>query len=518
MAVTPSTHSPGVFVLTKLRLFLVLSVAFTWWIASLLPHYQPIIRAGLRSRLDEARQRIPTIKVDWRRPIDDPRAAYNASKVAMIIEPRVMPHLVPQLLHMITVVPPDWRFLFVGSDKSVTMLGRSTSVKHQQIVGKLDLMVLPDPWDISSKELVYRTLTDMRFYDEFLPGVEWLLKFEYDSILCANSEVSLNEWLDWHWAGAPRQVADHFSGNGGLSLRRVSAIRKVLAFQARYNDTEPEDEWFGKRLYIMPGLKVASGMDGALAVENVYMERPMGFHVQGMGENLPAEVWDDYERRKNILEYCPELYTVLDAKFERERCPGDALDGVIHPTPEEQEQEAWRQQQEAEERRKAQEEALKKLQEERKKDEEEKKKEQEMEEEEDRKMKEDQKKKDAEEAKKKGPDKSVPAAETAPGSPEASESEGSSFEKAITPSEGGAAGPAAHDANQPVAASDGKPDGAEAPASPQEDVPVWPAGSQPVAASDGKPHQNIPVGPVVNQPVAASDGQPKIPPGLDGDV
>ncbi|KAI3392566.1 hypothetical protein diail_5508 [Diaporthe ilicicola] len=174
-----------------------------WWIASLLPHYQPIIKAQIGSRIEEARQRIPSIKVDWT-PTDDPRAAYNASKVALIIESRVMPHLVPQLLHMIAVVPPDWRFLFVGSDKSVTLLGRSTAVKHQQVVGKLDLMVLPEPWDISSKEMVYRTLTDMRFYDEFLPGVEWILKFEYDSILCANSEVGLNEWLDWHWAGAPR--------------------------------------------------------------------------------------------------------------------------------------------------------------------------------------------------------------------------------------------------------------------------------------------------------------------------
>lgn len=175
----------------------------SWWIASLLPHYQPILRAQFTSRLEEARQKIPAIKVDWT-PTQDPRAAYNASKMAMIIEPRVMPHLVPQLLHMIAVVPPDWRFLFIGSPESVTMLSRSTPVKHQQIVGKLDLMVLPDPWDISSKEMVYRTLTDIRFYNEFLPGVEWILKYEYDSILCANSEVSLNEWLDWHWAGAPR--------------------------------------------------------------------------------------------------------------------------------------------------------------------------------------------------------------------------------------------------------------------------------------------------------------------------
>ena len=116
----------------------------------------------------------------------------------------------------------------------------------------------------------------------------------------------------------------------------MSAIRKVLDFQFRYNDTDPEDEWFGRRLYIMPGLKVASGLEGALAVENVYMDRPMGFHVQGMGENLPGEVWGDYEKRRKILEYCPELYTVLNAKFERERCPGDSKDGgkfTLAPPP-----------------------------------------------------------------------------------------------------------------------------------------------------------------------------------------
>lgn len=100
-----------------------------------------------------------------------------------------------------------------------------------------------------------------------------------------------------------------------------------MSFQARYNDTDPEDEWFGQRLYITPGLKVASGLEGALAVENVYFEKPMGFHVQEMGENLPEEVWGSWEQRKAILSYCPELYTVLNAKLDRERCPGDNKDG-----------------------------------------------------------------------------------------------------------------------------------------------------------------------------------------------
>jgi hypothetical protein len=160
-----------------------------------------------RTRIDEARQKIPTLKVDWYEPSDDPRDAYNTSKLAILIEPRPLPHLVSQMLHMMAVVPPDWRFLFIGSDESVASVGRAYAVKNQQVIGKLDLMVLPKPWRIDSKEHVFRMLTDMRFYDEFLPGVEWILKYESDSILCANSDDSLNNWLDWHWAGAPRYVA-----------------------------------------------------------------------------------------------------------------------------------------------------------------------------------------------------------------------------------------------------------------------------------------------------------------------
>jgi hypothetical protein len=187
------------------RLLTTLGRDCRWWFASILPHYKPMIQAEFKSRLEEARQKIPSIKVDWHQAVDDdPRSAYNTSKLALIIEPRPLPHLVPQLLHMISVVPPDWRFLFIGSEKSLVSVGRAYATKHQQVIGKLDLMMLPEPWEIDEKEKIHRLLTDVRFYDEFLPGVEWLLKYEADSILCANSGSSLNDWLHWSWAGAPR--------------------------------------------------------------------------------------------------------------------------------------------------------------------------------------------------------------------------------------------------------------------------------------------------------------------------
>ncbi|KAI2630520.1 hypothetical protein GGS21DRAFT_205669 [Xylaria nigripes] len=325
-----TSQIPALITITRVRVLALLLLIITWSIASLLPHYTPVIKEHIKTRLNEARQRIPKVKIDWHVPgPDDPRDRFNASKVALLIEHRPLAHLVPQILHMIAVVPPDWRFVFIGSNQSVASVGRSYATKHQQAVGKLDLLVLPSPWEIDSKEKVHRVLTDMRFYNEFLPGVEWLLKYEYDSILCANSASSLNEWLDWDWAGAPRVEDDRFSGNGGLSIRRVSTIRRVLKFQARYNDTRPEDEWFGTRLWVLPGAKVAAGKEGQLAVEDQYIPNAMGFHVRDGGRGIADAVWKDPGQRKTILDYCPELSLIMDMKLERERCPGDRLDGTI---------------------------------------------------------------------------------------------------------------------------------------------------------------------------------------------
>jgi len=147
-----------------------------------------------------------------------------------------------------------------------------------------------------------------------------------------------------------RSINDRFSGNGGLSLRKVAAIRRILGFQARFNDSDPEDEWFGKRLWVLPGEKVAAGMEGVLAVEDVYIEKPMGYHIRDGGASLPEEIWQDRKQRKKIFDYCPELSLIMDMKLERERCQGDDSKGTIHPTA--IEQEAERRKEEAEKQRK----------------------------------------------------------------------------------------------------------------------------------------------------------------------
>ncbi|KAM4068030.1 hypothetical protein HRG_009675 [Hirsutella rhossiliensis] len=298
----------------KTRACIVASIILTWWVASLLPRFKP----AATSQVAAPWRSFPSIKAKWGNH-DTP---YNASKLAVIIDPEPNPLLVPLILHMMAVVPPDWRFLFIGSKASVLAVGRGFGIQVQQAFGRIDLKEVPKPWSIEDDHHRSALWTDLRFYNDVIPGVEWILKFDRDSILCSNSETSLNDWLDWSWAGAARSD-DGFSGHGGLSLRRVSVIKRVLEFQKWFDDSEPEDDWFAKRLKLLPDIKALSGSERAFAVENKLVDKPMGYYARDRGRGLDKEVWKMPETRQKIFDYCPELRYIMDMKLEQERCPED---------------------------------------------------------------------------------------------------------------------------------------------------------------------------------------------------
>ncbi|KFX94898.1 hypothetical protein V490_04100 [Pseudogymnoascus sp. VKM F-3557] len=322
------TITSSLFALNHTKVLLFVCLVAVWMIAGLFPRHQGSLQEQLiRTRTP---QKIPSTKVEFY-PYSDPLTAYDPTKLALLIEGRAKPHLVPQILHMISVVPLEWRFLFIGTNNSVAAVSRSFAIQYQQAAGKLDLMVVPKPWEIKNKEHVWRMLTDARFYTDLLPGVEWIMKYESDSIMCSNSKDSLNDWLRFDWVAAPRSDTDTFAVNGGLSVRRVAAIKRVLDSQSRDADSEPEDEWFGKRVSAMPDFKVASGLDTKhFSVEEVYHEAPMGYHLRNGRGHLPVGVWRNSDQRARILKYCPEISIILPMKYELERCKGDNREGTIY--------------------------------------------------------------------------------------------------------------------------------------------------------------------------------------------
>lgn len=101
----------------------------------------------------------------------------------------------------------------------------------------------------------------------------------------------------------------------------MSRIQQVLKFQTRQDDAEPEDKWLSDRIKVLPGVKLPKPeMEKTFAVEGVWDEKPMGFHVPSSNEVLLKDVWDDASQRKKTYEYCPEIKMILDMKLERERC------------------------------------------------------------------------------------------------------------------------------------------------------------------------------------------------------
>ncbi|RMJ07972.1 hypothetical protein CDV36_012423 [Fusarium kuroshium] len=256
-----------------------------------------------------------------REPNSNSPAQYNMSKLALLIEARPSPHLVPLVLHMMSVVPRDWRFLMIGSQHSVALVAEAHAIQRQQERGKIDFQIIPSLSVTQDEDHVSRLLTDPKFY-ESLPGVEWMLRYESDSILCANSPKGLDEFLNSDWTSLGSIDATYLSGSGGLSLRRISAMRRILSFQQRTNNSEPEDEWFMKRLRILPGRAIVPGASKpGLVGDHEQLVKPMGYHVPLDGDLLDSPLWRDAESRQNILDYCPELSMILDMKLERERCP-----------------------------------------------------------------------------------------------------------------------------------------------------------------------------------------------------
>ncbi|KAI4161572.1 MAG: hypothetical protein L6R39_000062 [Caloplaca ligustica] len=260
---------------------------------------------------------VPSVSVSY------PSSPFNETKVAFLVENRPLAMLAPLILHFMGVLPPDWRFRFMGSSESVRSVKRSRAIRHQVDAGKLDLTYIPSNMTTGGQEQISRFFTTLWLYERVLQPAEWLLVFQTDSILCANSDGNLDDWLDYDWVGAPWSPSSRYGGNGGLSLRRVSSITQVLRDQIRIPNSDPEDVWLTSRLGHRPGAKVANGsVSLTFSGENIYYDRPMGYHTGSSGKFLGGGIWGSPQLRQHNYDYCPEVKMTLEmdaAQF----IPGD---------------------------------------------------------------------------------------------------------------------------------------------------------------------------------------------------
>ena len=85
------------------------------------------------------------------------------------------------ILHFMSVLPPDWKFRFMGSEESVAHVKKSAAIRRQAEVGKLDLTYIPSNMSVAGQEMISRFLTNLWIYETVLSPAEFLLIYQTDS-------------------------------------------------------------------------------------------------------------------------------------------------------------------------------------------------------------------------------------------------------------------------------------------------------------------------------------------------
>lgn len=232
------------------------------------------------------------------------------SKVAAIIENRPLERTVPLLIHFATVLGSDWPiFVFTSQDIA------STSAPFKRLINehRINIRNLPPDVDFNSRLDVSGFLTKPWVWKQLAPAGHVLI-FQADSILCSNSPLKVDDFLQYDFIGAP--IASEYGEgyNGGLSLRNRSMVLDIIqdsdwkkefdsAENKEQQNVEFEDQWLytkmkglperGKPAARLPSQEVAQ----TFAVETVWYDKPLGYHQV---QRWQADKIDQVDR------WCPE--------------------------------------------------------------------------------------------------------------------------------------------------------------------------------------------------------------------
>ncbi|KAF3768784.1 hypothetical protein M406DRAFT_249826 [Cryphonectria parasitica EP155] len=274
--------------------------------------------------------------------VDTPHGPLNRKRVALLMENRPLPYLIPLLLHFIAVVPPEWSFRFMGSEESVAMMEGNPTIQRYMQNKKLfvDLIPYEVVSAISDYNSVNHLLTRPWLYEEWLWPAEWLFLFQDDSMICSASKKTLNDFVDedWSFLGVSVQSTSrpHAMG-GGFSLRKVQHLVQLLHTYpmeqwALDGNHASEDYYFSMALFDKPWAKQPIGEQAikfgvVIDFHSDPEEMPLGFHPyssDGMFRGARGQ-----ENQQRAYAYCPELAIISVGRWDCECHPNGARPGGL---------------------------------------------------------------------------------------------------------------------------------------------------------------------------------------------
>lgn len=176
--------------------------------------------------------------------------------VAVIVETRNHPALQFVINQALQVLPKEW----------VVQIFHGPNV-HVEDSDRVVLTPMPET------NLTVGQYSQKLMSREFWQQVqgEHILVFQCDTVLLTNSANKIADFLQYNYVGAPWRWKNGKVGNGGLSLRRKSAVLDVLD---RVDRSRPEDVAFSNVIGNVAPLHIAR----MFSVESMFHPSPVGVH------------------------------------------------------------------------------------------------------------------------------------------------------------------------------------------------------------------------------------------------
>ena len=168
----------------------------------------------------------------------------DGSNAAFIVETRKHNKL-PLVLANLAGILPDWTLYLMHGDENSMYVQSLPVVERLQKTGQIHLITLQNVSKLFQDETyelsrgAYNCLLRTRAFWS-CSRAEHVLIFQSDSILCAGSPYSVDDFLEYDYIGAPWPEGK--VGNGGLSLRRRQAMLELIENKAAWS--VPEDLYF----------------------------------------------------------------------------------------------------------------------------------------------------------------------------------------------------------------------------------------------------------------------------------
>lgn len=170
----------------------------------------------------------------------------TSNKVAVIIETRQSSGIIPLVIHFASVLGPDWPILIYTPSENFGTFSTSHALVRFIKAGRVVVRPLADGVYFPSWNSVSEFLTVKWLWQDLAPA-EHILIFQSDSILCANSVRSVDDFFEWDLIGAPIKPNFGRGYNGGLSLRKRTTMLRVVSEFDWHDARDPEDQWFYAR-------------------------------------------------------------------------------------------------------------------------------------------------------------------------------------------------------------------------------------------------------------------------------